>query len=75
MGDEQYLQAVQAAVFGALLEMIAREQDAEFARAHMNGTLAAIAHHLVKTVGPQPAYEAFQRLADECAAPLLEQRA
>lgn len=40
-----------------------------------NGVLSGLAIYLVETLGPQCAYETFQRLADESARPFLDDRA
>lgn len=37
-----------------------------------NGVLSGLAIFLIETLGPQCAYETFQRLADESARPFLD---
>lgn len=51
----------------------AGESGPEFQRSFIEGTLSAIAAHLVRNEGPRVAYATFQKLADECSRSLLDE--
>lgn len=72
--NDKMLVRLNAEMARTLIEK-AGESGQQFERAFLNGTLSAIAAHLTRTRGPQISYEIFQKLADECAAPIVEHRA